>query len=125
MGQAPLVERTAGIDLGEEVVLVGRTSDVRIGIFNAIESRAAFPALERRTTEYVVTSRDGLAFAAPGDSGAFVLNRQGELMGLLIGGPLEKGQDGVRPTGAGYVTPIEAVFADIQAQTGYNVELPH
>lgn len=112
------------MEFGEEVVLIGKTSDVRSGIFSAIESLAEFPALGRRTTEYAVTGRDGLAFAAPGDSGASVLNRQGELIGVLIGGPQEIGKDGVRPTGAGYVTPIEEVFADIKAQTGYDVELP-
>lgn len=111
-----VVENTATLGLGQEVVQFGKASKARHGVFSAIESRVKWPDLSQITTEWAFLGRGQTAFAAPGDSGAFVLTLQGTLGGLLIGGPVGEGHDGV-----GYVTPIAEVWSDIKARTGYEV----
>jgi len=54
----------------------------------------------------------------PGDSGSWILDNEGDLVGLLFAG-----------TGAEYksrslVMPIETIIQDIEDQTGYTVRLP-
>lgn len=53
----------------------------------AIDSTVRWEELGGRTTrEFVVTGERGF-FAPPGDSGAFVINDAGALVGIVIGGP--------------------------------------
>lgn len=68
------------------------------------------------TSEYVVVGQKLMSFAQRGDSGAFVLNGRGRLVGLLIAGQEE--------LNTAYVTPIEEVMRDIQDVTGQKVTLP-
>ncbi|KAI9840514.1 MAG: hypothetical protein M1837_001574 [Sclerophora amabilis] len=58
----------------------------------------------------------GRNLAEKGDSGAFVINFCGALVGMVVGGNPK--------VGSTYVTPIEEVFQDIKAQTGFTVTLP-
>ena len=52
-------------------------------------------------------------FADEGDSGACVVQASGVLVGMVMGGSL----DGKIT----YVTPIDAVFEDIEVKTGWAV----
>lgn len=58
-----------------------------------------------RHTCYLVTPDFG-EFAQPGDSGAWCLNGNGELVGIVIGGE--------ESSGTGLMIPIEVVFQDIE-----------
>lgn len=49
-----------------------------------------------------------------GDSGSWILNEVGQLVGLLWGGTHS----------VCYFTPIQMVLDDIEARTGMKVELP-
>ena len=110
------VAGTGTIELGDRVAMVGRSSGTRKGFVSAIHSGITPDGLDGSTTEYLVTGLDGLAFAEGGDSGAFVLNMSGALVGLVWGGPL-----GEAFHGSAYVTPIAEVFKDIEERTGWEV----
>lgn len=56
-----------------------------------------------------MSTSDG-TFAEPGDSGAFLFDRLGQVVGILIGG--FKRKETV------YFTPIENIFDDIKEVTG-------
>lgn len=103
--------------LGDELLLFGRVSGVTTGTFSAILSSIAWPEQPTLTRESAICGNGGKSFAKKGDSGAFVLNREGKLVGILIAG-------NKATTGVVYVTPIQAVVDDIHAQTGYDVYAP-
>jgi hypothetical protein len=65
------------------------------------------------TSEYVMVGYKGRPFTSRGNSGAFVLNSYGELVGLLI-----VGQERLSMA---YVTSITEVIRDIQEVTGHEV----
>jgi hypothetical protein len=54
-------------------------------------------------------------FAEAGDSGSMILNPDGQLVGLLIGG--------CEALGYTFMTPYAALVADIEQKTGGKVEL--
>lgn len=63
----------------------------------------------KATHEHMMSTSDG-TFAEPGDSGAFLFDRLGQVVGILIGG--FKRKETV------YFTPIENIFDDIKEVTG-------
>ena len=67
---------------------------------------------ERIIHEHVVPDTSGIAspFSLPGDSGAFIFDESGDVIGLLIGGFERKYNS--------YFTPVENVFRDIMQMTG-------
>ncbi len=70
----------------------------------------------------VVPASDQKDFSHDGDSGAFVLDCENRVCGLLFatGQPEIGGPD----RAIGYLTPIDAVFEDIRTITGCDVLLP-
>lgn len=107
------VTRTAQMEVGDEVVLVGKFSGLSRCKISALEPRVNWPELGCPTTEYAIVGRDGSHFTKPGDSGSFVLSKGGNVVSLLMGEPRGPGYGGVS-----YVTLIKDVFADIEEQTG-------
>lgn len=103
--------------VGDELLLFGHVSGVKTGTFSAILSNIKWPEQPTLTREYAICGDGGESFAKKGDSGAFVLNREGDLVGILVAAT-------EATTGVAYVTPIQAVVDDIHAQTGYDVYLP-
>ncbi|KAA6412264.1 MAG: hypothetical protein FRX48_04416 [Lasallia pustulata] len=97
----------------------GRTTGHTGGVINPVDSYVRFPgsqfALETR--EIVVLSETRTkVFSEGGDSGAWVLDSVGALMGMTWGGfTCRQGT---------FVTPIKAITDDIRSQTGHNVRLP-
>ena len=79
------VTETTAMRMGDKVIVLGAQSGPTTGVFSAIESRVTLPGLEpaRTTTEFVVTARPGRGLVKPGDSGAFLLNGEGALVGVL------------------------------------------
>jgi hypothetical protein len=63
-----------------------------------------------------VAIRQSRYFGDKGDSGAWVLDKEGRLGGLFIGGN--------EATELCYVTPISVVLEDIQTRLGCSVTLP-
>ncbi|KAI5301643.1 hypothetical protein KEM56_001505 [Ascosphaera pollenicola] len=108
---------------GRTVAKFGRSSHWTQGTINSVESVFSgreFPYDGMFTCWPVVPETD--TFAQPGDAGSLVLDAadrshtQGTWLGLLMG------SDTVN--GIGYVTPIYAVFADIEKTTGCTIAEP-
>lgn len=109
------MDTTAKMSRGDTVILFGKASGMTVGTFSAIKSSVSWSEHKGPTTECVVAGVDGYTFAEFGDSGAFVVDKSGALVGLLIAGS--------RAIGTGYVTPIQAVWDDIRTQTGHEIEV--
>lgn len=93
----------------------GRSTGLTWGTVNAIKVDIKLGDSVPHTAWYIVGSLTASAFAEPGDSGAFVLDRYGAWCGIVFGGSDD---------GNGYVTPVNRVVADIEALTGGHVSLP-
>ena len=131
------IEQTASIHdgpvakLGAGTLLsTGTVSASQFSLFNSKEHQRQ-PSLE-----WVIIGSDrGVHFASEGDSGAWVFDTAGCLVGMVVGrgvGPL------VTRTSSGiaveredevnqawhYITPVELLFQDIEHQTGCSVRLP-
>ncbi len=104
------MEETRKMAIGDQVTMVGRSSRSSHGTVSGIKSDVMLPEVEGFTTEYVVSGRDGQEFAAPGDSGGWVLDgRSNALVGMLFGGPGRRGG----AAGGAYVTPIGGIVAHL------------
>lgn len=64
---------------------------------------------------YVIESSESGPMAAEGDSGAWLVDEEGKLLGIVHGGD--------RGRGVCYVIPIHDVFEDIKHMTGFAVDL--
>jgi len=109
---------TCELDKGARVYKSGRNTGFTEGCWSHLQSAVHLPDSPQETAEdvFLATGRRGACFANNGDSGAWVLNKKGQLGGLVVGGnPLLNWV---------YVTPISAVFADIESQIGCKISLP-
>lgn len=108
-----------------EVFKIGRTTGLTCDKFHAIDPYVAItmpPNSEneappkRVSTEcsFVVDYPTEDEFSVDGDSGAWVMGREGVLVGMIWG------RGG---TGSCYVTPIAEILRDIEATMGVNVAL--
>lgn len=96
----------------------GRTTQFTTGDYaNVVQSqisreRGPHGQLQTKITHEhaVANTRSRSPFSEPGDSGAFVVDPRGGVIGLLIGGWDRKNST--------YFTPIETVFDDIKDVTG-------
>ena len=109
------ISRTAPLTIGDIVIKFGKSTGTTVGVVNGIKSDVKVPDSPVLTREYTVVGLHGRMFADRGDSGAFVVKADGVLVGMVIAGSLDSNLT--------YVTPIEAVFEDIAAQTGWEVLL--
>ncbi|KAI9762376.1 MAG: hypothetical protein M1840_001269 [Geoglossum simile] len=116
LSERDVVSSMAPLTLDDHVVKAGSTSRTTYGRVSHIKHDCNIPGNGSITSEYVVVGQKGRPFAFQGDSGAFVVNGNGKLAGILIAG-----QDQL---GTAYVTPITEVMRDIQEVTGHEVTLP-
>ncbi|KAI9831096.1 MAG: hypothetical protein M1826_003994 [Phylliscum demangeonii] len=100
----------------DELVMVSRAYGVRRGRYSHIESNVSLPGQPQESDEIVVVGATRQPFGFPGDSGAWVLDKQRALVGMVMGGA----EDGSYT----YVTPMHEIFSDIQDQTGFEARLP-
>ncbi|KAF5022747.1 hypothetical protein F66182_5162 [Fusarium sp. NRRL 66182] len=101
---------------GTRLWKVGHASDTTAGTLSSYRSLCRVGG--KISLEYVVFGgapdcrlrvTNSSAFAKPGDSGAVVVGKQGEVVGLLTAG--QKPQN--NSTGYVFVTPIEDIFSDM------------
>lgn len=112
-----VVEEFARAEKGDDAWKIGRDTSRTCGRLSGTRSHCKFEGNSLETTEqFYAPSRGSQMFAAPGDSGAWVLNADGGLVGLLFGG-----YDG---TTWSYVTPIEVVLESVRSTLGCVVSLP-
>jgi hypothetical protein len=104
------------LSMDDYVVKAGYLSGTTYGRHSHIKHDCNLPGNSSLTSEFVVVGHKGRPFALKGDSGAFVLNSYGKLVGLLIAGQEE--------LNTAYVTPMTEVMRDIQQVTGHQVTLP-
>lgn len=115
MGPGDAVNEFGVMKLGDQLMLFGRVSGVKFGEVDAIISDIKWQEQPSLTKERAVCTGNGETFCKEGDSGSFVLNGDGQLVGILVDWNI---------MGQAYVTPIQAFIDDIRAQTGFNVCLP-
>jgi len=116
LSEGNAVVDVAPLSVGDNVIKSGYSSGMTYGSVSHIKYDCNVPGNSSPTSEYVVVGNKGRPFAFRGDSGAFVLNGHGKLVGLLIAGQEE--------LGTAYVTPIMEVAWDILDVTGHGVTLP-
>ncbi|KAI9765196.1 MAG: hypothetical protein M1839_005603 [Geoglossum umbratile] len=114
------ITKTIAIDIGDRAVKWGRTTKSTAGTFSSIKSHVNFLDSNGLSTEWCFVRRDGHEFGNRGDSGSFVLSKDGDLGGMIVGGS-DDGPGGFILT---YVTPIAEVLNDIERQLGCSVYLP-
>jgi hypothetical protein len=119
---------SADATLGEFLFKVGRSTRVTFGCFQNIANSSTIHSwvqtekggwVEEVGTECCVHGPRMMAdsFGDPGDSGSFVFNSFGYLVGLYFGGN--------SATGVGYFTPVKDLFEHIKQLTGaVDVTLP-
>lgn len=109
---------------GREYFKIGRTTGLTIGAYSHIEAYVETPMpsnslntkpSNRITSEKVIVGRDQSAFSDAGDFGAWILNQNGYLAGLIWSVNIKFGHC--------YYTPIDIIVADIEKQTGWKVEM--
>lgn len=109
-----LLEPSQPPTLGEKVWKKGRKTGITRGIINSIKSDVFMDKgpPNRPSTEWVIIHEGGTQypFAEKGDSGSIVVNRAGEMTGLLIGGAVG--------TGFVFMTPYATLVSDIEKITG-------
>lgn len=72
------------IRVGSRVILFGKSSGPNVGVVSGVDPEVRRKDLDGKPTfEFVITGLDGLALARGGDSGGFVINTNGALVGLL------------------------------------------
>lgn len=109
------IDKIAPLVIGQTVVKFGKSTGITVGVVSGIKTDSRLPDSPAETCEYTVVGIGGRKFANRGDSGAFVVQADGALVGMILGGcPDSK---------VTFVTPIDAVFEDIKAQTGWEVLL--
>lgn len=111
------VTETCEFDDEAKVYKFGRATLSTEGRFSHIQSEVKLPDSPHKTTEkvFIATGSHGKCFGTNGDSGAWVLDKDGKLGGLLIAGNPQMGLV--------YVTPIGVVFADIEARLSCKVKI--
>ena len=106
-------------ELDSKISKHGRTTELTQGRVNPAESYVRFEGTQFETISMetlVVSSSRMVPFSAEGDSGSWVLDNAGSLVGMLWGGFTSR--EGT------FVTPITAITENIARQTGYSVRLP-
>ena len=113
---------------GDFVTMKGRTSGVVAGEVHKVleEMRLGETQGIRITREMVIIAVPGNktpkpVFSGPGDSGSFIYNERGSIVGLQISHMEPKFQYEWDETIA---TPIAVVFGDIESLTGGKIQLP-
>jgi hypothetical protein len=99
------------IRVGDWLAKRGRTSGVTSGKVNKMDREVKWES-GQVTQEIEVFPNLG-DFVLPGDSGSMVLNRHGELVGLLFGREAVCGDHDI-----GFVTPIEAIQKHVKELSG-------
>lgn len=107
---------------------IGRTTGLTFGKYSAIDSEVNLEVPlndedrggQKRTVTsqgHVLVTTQGVdkPFTQGGDSGAWICDTFGSLVGLAWGNTASD---------ATYYTPIALIIADIEARTGMKVELP-
>ncbi|KAF3491860.1 uncharacterized protein GIQ15_01377 [Arthroderma uncinatum] len=100
-------------DTESTVIKKGRTTGVTLGVVGGppvlVRLGAAYGNLYRRAW---LVSRDwSKCFARPGDSGSWVLNMSGQVIGILVAGD--------ESDGSGLIVPMSLVVRNIEAVAGF------
>ncbi|KAF3189880.1 hypothetical protein TWF788_009867 [Orbilia oligospora] len=113
-GQTQKVILTVGDPIpGEEVCKLGRSTNFTSGIVSPALHAVDLGRNGVITTEWAIIGDRNLPFSADGDSGSWVINKEYEVVGMIVG------NSGL----VSYMTPIKAVIKDIEAVTGKAVIL--
>lgn len=108
---------------GGRVRKTGNATGFTAAEVNTVQSFVAYKGTshEMISREWVVVCAGYCPFAKPGDSGSFVVNNAGEVIGLYWG---SKKALPIDCTHTLYFSPIKDVFAHIKEITGYEARLP-
>ena len=114
-----IVQETAEVGLNDFVVKKGRTTGITSGIINKMDRVVAWPVLGGKETEEIEIMGLGADFADPGDSGSFVTDAKGRLVGMLFAkDACASGFD------ISFMTPIHDLQDSVRERTGAVLSLP-
>jgi hypothetical protein len=105
------VELKTALKKSDIVAMVSKNSGTRVGRYSRIKAVVMLDDSPEPTSEHVIMSLDGRSmFSVKGDSGSWIINCSGKVIGMLIGGN-EK-------TGCTYFTPIDLLVDSVEKTTG-------
>ena len=96
---------------------IGRTTGTTKGYLSGLTFPVKFDNSETETKEYTIICKEGRYFSKEGDSGAWIVADNGDLIGMVFAGL--KHQTGHRT----YFTPIEFLLKQIEEKTNISLEL--
>jgi hypothetical protein len=110
------------LSLNSFTIKNGRSTGVTTGRFASIRPDVQWEKTDVKSTEWeLVRYKRGSVYCERGDSGAFVLDKDGALCGLLIGQHVSAWS---QQHGAGIATPIDDILDDVRMRTGGTLHLP-
>ncbi|KAL8822807.1 MAG: hypothetical protein Q9191_006465 [Dirinaria sp. TL-2023a] len=108
-----LSEYKTHVKKGDQLFKSGRTTGNTWGTYTGFQADLDF-GQGIQTAEVILGSENN--FLEPGDSGSFIYDEEGCLVGLAVGGPLDRN--------FAYFIPIQLVFTEIEHLTGWKVVVP-
>lgn len=101
----------------KSIYKIGRTTGSTVGHINGVKANVKFFPDLPTTTEYTALPNGGnvLSFGATGDSGSWVINGEGKLIGFIIG----TGDDRLT-----YISSMEFTLDRIEVKTGIKLIIP-
>lgn len=118
IGEQFIITKTAAVQVNEFVIKKGRTSGITSGFINKMQRVIAWPSLGGRETEEIEVMGLGGDFADPGDSGSFITDIRGRLVGLLFAKDACASDYDV-----GFMTPIHDIQDNVREVTGATLSL--
>lgn len=118
IGEGFIITETAAVQLNEFVIKKGRTSGITSGFTNKMQRVIAWPSFGGKETEEIEVMGLGKDFGDPGDSGSFITDMKGRLVGLLFA------KDAcVSSYDVSFMTPIHDVQDNVREVTGATLSL--
>ena len=113
-----VIDKLGTLKVDDWITKMGRTTGPSTGVVNSLDRVVNWKAQKVQSVEVEVFGLAS-AFADPGDSGSFVTNARGELVGLLFGRDSHSNNHD-----SGFITPIQELLNDVLMRTGGTVSLP-
>lgn len=111
--ETTLSTATTELRMDEKLFKKGRTTDQTWGKYSGFEADLNFGYGQQKAWTVLGTRH---WFLDDGDSGSFLYNRDGQLVGLAFGGAVDRN--------VGYFIPIKYVFDEINRTTEWEVISP-
>lgn len=103
------------LEIDQDVYKYGRSTGPTTGVVSGIKCDVRLEKNGTETCEFFVSASDGTPFSRGGDSGAWVVNTAGEVVGMVLGGCDQRS--------ISYVTPMEFLLKRIEVAMHLKLEV--